>query len=116
MKEHARLLRVAVACYTNADDEPVITLQQTPDEDAIKDIWECRESADYFWTLARAFGHITAPIYLDIPADTEDWQDVLDFLEEYHDDVACGPFYCTIAAAAGVISIYNAAGTLVYEQ
>lgn len=116
MNEQALILHVAVACHINADNDPVVTLEQTPNEDALKDVWECRERDDYFWKLSRSFGPISAPAFLDIPADTEDWQDVLDFLEEYQDEVAHGPFFCTIAAAAGVISIFDKDGCRVYEQ
>ena len=116
MIEQARILHIAVACYLNSDNESVVTLEQMPDEDALKDVWECRERDDYFWTLSRAFGSISAPAFLDVPDDTEDWQDVLDFLEEYHDEVARGSFFCTIAAAAEVISIFDSDGRRIYEQ
>lgn len=116
MSEQARILSLVVALFQNADGDPALTLQQLPNDDELNDVWECREREDYLWTLARAFGPATAPAFLGIPADTEDWQDVLDFLEEHHDEVAGGPFACTIAAAAGVISIFDSDGRRIYEQ
>ena len=46
--EQARILHLAVAGYVNADGESVLTLQQTPADDALNDVWECRRSDDYF--------------------------------------------------------------------